>query len=115
MSAQSCGPAGVGTAGKGLGQSKSNLIVPDTQAAHKRDRVLWALLREPLNTFQAERAPIFDHCLPSTISELRKSGLSITTTMIEVTGYAGLPVRIAQYALKPESRERAAQMAGAEP
>lgn len=115
MTAESCGPAGGSNAGKGLGQHNNGSIISDSAAAHKRDRVLLALLRGPLDTFQAERAPVFDHCLPSTISELRKSGLSIHTTMIEVTGYAGLPVRIAQYTLDPKSRERAARTVGDTP
>jgi hypothetical protein len=69
--------------------------------------VLSALLAGSLTTFQAERAPVFDHCLPSTISELRKSGFSIATRIVTVAGYHGLPARIAEYNLAPESRDRA--------
>ena len=70
-------------------------------------RLVKALLAGPLTTFQAEKAPVFDHCLPSTISELRKSGFAIAARMIAVAGYSGLPARIAEYSLTPEYRERA--------
>jgi hypothetical protein len=112
MSGSSCGPADASNVGKGLGQSNNSRIIGHRKAAHKRDRVLLALLRGPLDTFQPEHAPVYDHCLPSTISELRKAGLAIATTMLEVVGYGGLAVRIAQYTLASESRQFATEMLG---
>tara|TARA_B100002003_G_C13706082_1_gene354676 strand:+ start:195 stop:533 length:339 start_codon:yes stop_codon:yes gene_type:complete len=33
-----------------------------------------------LNSIEAEKAPLFDHCLPSTIADLKKYGLEIIRT-----------------------------------
>lgn len=96
----------------GLEVAESEVRIAPASAARKRDRVLSALLRGPLSTFQAERGPVWDHCLPSSISELRKAGLEISTKIITVAGYHGLPARIAEYHLVPTSRALAARMVG---
>jgi hypothetical protein len=105
------GAAGNSTA-PGLEGKDSNGSIPQAGAAHKRDRVLGALLAGPLTTFQAEKAPVFDHCLPSTVSELRKAGFIIATRIVTVSGYHGLPARIAEYTLAADSRGRAARAIG---
>lgn len=78
----------------------------------KWQRVLTALLDGPQTSRQLEREPTFDHCAPSTASELRRKGLPIVTEMIEVAGYAGEPARIARYSLDPTGREHALRLLG---
>lgn len=107
------GAAGNSTA-PGLERTDSNGRVPRTETALKRHRVLRALLAGPLTTFQAEKAPVFDHCLPSSISELRnKDRVGIVSTRITVPGYGGHPAHIARYELTEAGRVTAEKMLGA--
>jgi hypothetical protein len=106
------GSAAGNSTAPGLEGTNSAPSIPQAEAAHKRDRVLRALLAGPLTTFQAEKAPVFDHCLPSTVSELRKAGFVIATRIVTVAGYHQLPARIAEYTLAAESRDRAARVIG---
>lgn len=74
--------------------------------ATKVERVLIALLtRGSLNRVEAEKAPIFDHSLNSTMScEVgRRLGLTFTSTPEKCTGYAGQPARYHRYAFQVES------------
>lgn len=75
-------------------------------------RVLRALLDGPLNRMQAERAPVFDHVLNSTVSELKKRGIEIHAQMIRLPGYAGLGAHVAEYRLAETSRQRALELIG---
>ena len=89
----------------------STTIEAQRDAAHKatpkKVRLLTALLEGPKTSFELEKAPIFDHCANSTVSELRKAGVEILTEMISVPGYGGEPARIARYSLTPKARDRA--------
>jgi len=95
----------------------SIMIESQPTAAHKplpkRIRTLTAIVAGPKTSFELERAPTFDHCANSTVSELRKAGIDIHTEMITVAGYAGQPARIARYSLDEGSRQRALQLIGA--
>lgn len=82
------------------------------KARPKKLRLLDALLTGPKTSFELERAPTFDHCANSTVSEWRKQGVEILTEMVTVSGYAGEPARIARYSLAAESRQRAQQIVG---
>jgi hypothetical protein len=73
----------------------------------KKLRLLKALLDGPKTSFELEKAPVFDHCPNSTVSEWRKRGLEIHTEMVVVSGYGGEPAHIARYSLAPEARDRA--------
>jgi hypothetical protein len=73
----------------------------------KKIRVLQQLLTTPLNRFDAEKYPVSDHCLPSTVSELKKKGLTIHCQLICVAGFDGGVAHIAEYRLDPLSRETA--------
>lgn len=116
MTASCPGRAGGNDTTPGLQLLDSPSSINRRVSAHKvptkQRRVVEALLVGPLTTFQAEKAPVFDHCLPSTISELRKTGFSISARMITVAGYSGLPARIAEYTLASECRDRAAKWIG---
>ena len=110
MRAQGAGPeVALGGAAGSTGNAHS---IGQWGAARKWQRVLRALLDGPRTTRQLEREPVFDHCAHSTASELRKKGLPIVTEMIEVSGYAGEPARIARYSLDPTGRERALKLLG---
>ena len=51
----------------------------------KRQRLVRRLLQGPLHRFEAEKHPVFDHCLPSTISELKSQfGLVSHATTIRL-------------------------------
>ncbi len=84
----------------------------EPRAALKYQRVLKRLLDGPLHRFEAEKFPVSDHCLPSTISELRKRGVSFDVVMIRLPGYGGLGANVAQYTLAQDSRARALQLIG---
>jgi hypothetical protein len=88
--------------------SKSN----QDGAALKYQRVLQRLLDGPLHRFAAEKFPVSDHCLPSTISELRKRGVDFKVKMVRLPGYAGLGANVAEYTLAAESRNRALELIG---
>lgn len=73
-------------------------------------RVLRRLLAGPLHRFEAEKFPVSDHCLSSTVSELKRRGVEIRTQMVRLPGYGGLGAYVAEYALAPESRQRALEL-----
>ena len=73
----------------------------------KKLRLLAAILAGPKTSFELEKAPVFDHCPNSTVSEWRKQGMAIRTEMVTVSGYAGEPAYIAKYSIAPESLARA--------
>jgi hypothetical protein len=105
-------PTGIGN---GLDHQNGISKLNDDGAALKYRRVLKRLLEGPLHRFEAEKFPVSDHCLPTTISELRKRGVDINVKMIRLPGYAGLGANVAQYTLADGSRERALQLIGAQP
>ncbi len=75
--------------------------------ARKWTRVLDALLRAPLNRFDAERYPISDHTLPSTVSELKRRGLLIHAQLVRLPGFGSQGAHVAEYRLDEQSRSRA--------
>jgi hypothetical protein len=81
----------------------------------KKLRLLEAILEGPKTSFELEKAPVFDHCPNSTVSEWRKLGIGITTEMITVSGYGGEPAHIARYSISPESRDRVMRLVGEQP
>jgi hypothetical protein len=59
----------------------------------KYKRVLRYMLEHgSINRLQAERAPVFDHCLPSTISGelIKRHGLVIESTTVKRAGFGGV-------------------------
>lgn len=82
------------------------------KARPKKLRLLDALLSGPKNSFELARAPTFDSCPNSTVSEWRKKGIDIQTEIVRVPGYAGEGAHIARYSLTSEARERAVRIAG---
>lgn len=107
----------INTQGRKSNNSTGNSA--QSQSAHKlkpgtkQFRVLDRLVVRPLHRFDAEKFPVSDHTLPSTISELRKRyGLNFEVTMIELPGYAGKGARVAQYALTEESWGKAMVLVG---
>lgn len=104
--------------GSGLGSNDSAVNSLHHRAAHKSqlkwERTLRAILGGPKNSFELEKAPVFDHCPNSTVSELKKRhGLVIVTNMIRVPGYANEGAMIAEYHLADESKAKAAALLGA--
>lgn len=81
-------------------------------AALKYQRVLRRLLDGPLNRFEAEAYPVSDHTLPSTVSELKRRGVTISAQLVRLPGYDGRGVHVAEYRLAEESRQRALQLIG---
>jgi len=81
----------------------------------KMIRVLRRLMRGPLHRFEAQNQPIGDSVLNSTISELRKKGFAIQSTLIDLPGHGGEIARVALYELAPESRARASALTGEAP
>lgn len=88
------------------------MIQPESIGALKYKRVLRALLAGPLHRFEAEKFPVSDHCLPTTISELKKRGFNIHSQLIRLPGYGGQGAHVAQYSLAPESRALALSLVG---
>ncbi len=81
---------------------QNNNIKPPT----KLERVLIALLTNgSLNRLEAEKAPIFDHALNTTMScELgRRLGLTFSSTPEKCIGYSGQSVIYNRYRLLPGS------------
>ncbi|HEY4370269.1 MAG TPA: hypothetical protein VGN07_23760 [Steroidobacteraceae bacterium] len=76
-------------------------------------RVLRRLLTGPLHRFEAERYPVSDHVLNSTVSELKKRGVSISSSLIHLPGYSRAGCYVALYTLEESSRLRALQLIGA--
>ena len=95
----------------------NNHIEPQQLAALKPEpkycRVLRRLLDGPLHRFEAELYPVSDHVLNSTVSELKKRGLNITSKLICLPGYSRAGAYIALYELDASSREHAQQLIGA--
>lgn len=114
------GEGGAATPGSVTGLSTSNSVasIPVDNAARKRrlppkiQRVAWALLDGPKTSRQLEAAPVFDHVAHSTLAELRSKGVEVVTEMVEVPGYAGLPVRVARYSLTDAGRRRVVELFG---
>lgn len=75
----------------------------------KYSRVLRRLLEGPLHRFEAELYPVSD-VLNSTISELKKRGLDISSRLICLPGYSRAGAYVAEYTLAEESRQRALQL-----
>lgn len=99
---------------QGLTNHTSNFNSAQVRCAHKWQRTLQALLEGPKNSFELERAPTFDHCANSTVSEIKKRyGLEINAQLIRLVGYDGRGVHVAQYSLGDKSRQRALQLIGA--
>jgi len=76
----------------------------------KKLRLLDALLTGPKTSFELAKAPVWDSCPNSTVSEWRKHGLEIHTDMVVVPGYAGEPTHIAEYSLTPKAHEEASKL-----
>lgn len=94
------------TAATLVATTKANNINPPT----KLERVLTALLtRGSLNRLEAEKPPVFDHALNSTMScELsRRLGLTFSSTPEKCIGYSGQSVHYNRYRLLPGSIEPA--------
>lgn|GEM_PF-2755051 len=101
------------TNAQGHNQNTSDSNSAHHRAAHKWQRPQRALLTGPHNSFELEKAPTFDHCPNSTVSELKKRhGLLIYTQMTRVAGYDGAGAIIAQYTLAAESRDKAEKLLG---
>ena len=105
-------PGAVGSSATGLGQNYDTPSITRHKGALKWRRVLRALIERPsLHRFTAERDPeVRDHCLPTTVSELQKRGISIERKIIEVPGYQGGVAHIAEYWLVPADREAAVKL-----
>ena len=89
-------------------------IEPRVAAALKPEpkyvRVLRRLLQGPLHRFEAEKYPVSDHVLNSTVSELKKRGLDIKSDLICLPGYSRAGTYVALYTLEETSRQRAQQL-----
>jgi hypothetical protein len=105
------GAAPAGT-GNGLTLTERTPTVIAEPCALKYVRVLKRLLEGPLHRFEAEKFPVSDHCLPSTISELRKRGIDFNVKTIRLPGYAGQGANVAEYTLADQSRELALELIG---
>lgn len=75
-------------------------------------RVLRRLLQGPLHRFEAEAYPVSDHVLNSTVSELKKRGVKITSGLICLPGFSRAGAYVALYKLADESRQRALELIG---
>jgi hypothetical protein len=73
-------------------------------------RVLRRLLDGPLHRFEAEKYPVSDHVLNSTVSELKKRGVEITSKLILLPGYSRAGAYVALYTLAETSREAALKL-----
>ncbi|WP_010322920.1 hypothetical protein [Marinobacterium stanieri] len=101
MKEQAAAPAEEATAAQ-----QADHIKPPT----KLERVLIALLtRGSLNRLEAEKPPVFDHALNSTMScELgRRLNLTFSSTPEKCIGYSGQSVHYNRYRLLPGSIEPA--------
>lgn len=89
-------------------QQQSAALKPEL----KYVRVLRRLLQGPLHRFEAEKYPVSDHVLNSTVSELKKRGIEISSKLICLPGYSRAGAYIALYTLEETSRQRALQLIG---
>ena len=87
-------------------QQESGALKPEP----KYCRVLRRLLAGPLHRFEAEQYPVSDHVLNSTVSELKKRGVNINSTLVCLPGYSRAGAYVALYELAEESRQRALQL-----
>lgn len=101
----------------GAGRAREQVQGQALKANSTRPRKIWRVLAA-LSTsrrwhrFQAERL-LHDHCLHSTIAEIqRRYGLEIRREMVEVRGFQGEPVRVAEYWLEGEHLDRARHLIG---
>ncbi|QEQ97322.1 hypothetical protein [Neptunomonas concharum] len=72
----------------------------DTRPPTKLERVLtWLVEHGSINRLEAEKAPIFDHALPSTMSnEIKKRlGLEFTSVLEKSTGFNGMGAYYKRY------------------
>jgi hypothetical protein len=106
--------AGTADTGGSKGSVERSATAFAVQPERKYRRVLRALLSGSLNRFEATRPPVRDWCLPSTVSELEKRGLTIQRRSEAVPGAYG-DVHCARYWVAPESRELAQQLLGLAP
>ena len=111
MPEQQSRAAGSADTGSGTqGREQGSATVPSAQRPERKwRRVLMALLAGSLNRWEATRAPIKDWCLPSTVSELEKRGVTIQRKAETVPGSYG-DVHCQRYWVAPESREVAARL-----
>lgn len=90
------------------------LTLPATRGALKQplkwQRVLRRLLDGPLDRMEAEKHPIFDHVLNSTVAELKRRGLVIHAQLVRHHGFGGAGAHVASYTLDRESRALALQL-----
>ncbi|KEA63123.1 hypothetical protein ADIMK_2647 [Marinobacterium lacunae] len=75
----------------------TNTIKP----ARKIERVLiYVLNHGSINRREAEKDPVFDHCLPSTISEFKsRNGIEFIGAPEKLTGYEGHTAMMSRYRL----------------
>lgn len=66
----------------------------------KEKRILMLLKKGSLNRFEAEKHG--DHCLPSTVSILKKKGYSISSHMEKVPNRFGGKTSVKRYYIQPE-------------
>lgn len=79
-----------------------------TVDARECQRVLRALLDGPRNSLRLERGLIYDHCANCIFGELRKLGVGINTTVVEIGRNSVIPERLARYELTDDVRKAAA-------
>lgn len=77
---------------------------PPTKIAETLNMILASGTRG-VHRFEAERNG--DHCLPSTISSLKKRGVVLADELIKVPGRHGNPTYVKRYWVEPEHVEQA--------
>ncbi|MBV0932369.1 hypothetical protein [Marinobacterium weihaiense] len=87
-----------------------------TQSEHNRKlaakykRVLRFMLEHgSITRLQAEKPPVFDHCLPSTVSceLIRRHGLVINSVLVKHSGFGGVMTSYKQYSVAESSMDAA--------
>lgn len=78
----------------------------------KQERVVtWLLTHGSINRKEAEKPPIYDHCLNSTVSELRQRlELSLIGTREKHQGYGSKPTYYTRYRLTESGKKQAAEL-----
>lgn len=101
-------------AAPGTGATNQTNTVPKyIKPAFKIERVLFHLVtRGSINRLEAEKAPVYDHALNTTMSNEVKQrlGLEFTSTPEECTGYSGHPTIYHRYRLTETSIKKAKQL-----
>lgn len=72
----------------------------NTRPPTKLERVLtWLVEHGSINRLEAEKAPVFDHALPSTMSNEIKTrlGLEFTSALEQCTGFNGMGAQYKRY------------------